>query len=177
MPTTNLGINYIDGNLRQPEVPINDALDVLDAAVGALQSPPSVHVYHSVNQAVAAAGTILAFDSERFDTDNIHDNSTNNSRLTCQTAGKYEPFFNIRFAVGTGTYREIDVLLNGSIVIGSIIVPPVSGVVTVLAARTPEVELAVNDYLELKAYHDHSSSLSAEAAASYSPVFGMVKVG
>lgn len=34
MPTTNLGIEYIGGNLRQPEVPINAAFDVIDTAFG-----------------------------------------------------------------------------------------------------------------------------------------------
>lgn len=38
---------------------------------------------------LAAAGTVIAFDNEVADTDGMHDNVTNNSRITIQTAGLY----------------------------------------------------------------------------------------
>lgn len=42
-------------------------------------------VYHSTGQTVAAGGGNLAFDSEDYDTDTIHDTVTNNDRLTVPT--------------------------------------------------------------------------------------------
>ena len=46
--------------------------------------------HHSSNQSITNnTFTVLSLNSERWDTDSIHDNSTNNSRLTCNTAGKY----------------------------------------------------------------------------------------
>ncbi len=48
------------------------------------------HVHHSVDQtATHQTDLYIAFDTEEWDTDGIHDNAINNSRLTCRTAGKY----------------------------------------------------------------------------------------
>ena len=46
--------------------------------------------YHDAAQVIGSgAFQSCALNSERFDTDAIHDPSTNNSRLTCKTAGVY----------------------------------------------------------------------------------------
>ena len=48
------------------------------------------HVFNSVDIVCPSESWhILSFDSERYDTDSIHDTVTNNSRLTCKTPGKY----------------------------------------------------------------------------------------
>lgn len=50
----------------------------------------TVRVTHSTTQTRAASGTLsIAFDTERWDTDTMHDNVTNNSRITFTTAGVY----------------------------------------------------------------------------------------
>src|SRR5262245_40483526 len=63
------------------------------------QTVPAARAYHSANQSInSGTNTTLNFDSERFDSDTIHDNVTNNSRLTCKTAGKYLICCNVRWA-------------------------------------------------------------------------------
>ncbi|GAI75713.1 unnamed protein product, partial [marine sediment metagenome] len=70
-------------------------------------------VYHSVDQNTSNyISTILAFDSEEYDTDNIHDTVTNNSRLTCKTAGKYIVLGYVYFVFDATGVRMVDLLLN-----------------------------------------------------------------
>ncbi|GAH98832.1 unnamed protein product, partial [marine sediment metagenome] len=72
-------------------------------------------VYHSASQTIPdAIGTYLAFDSERYDTDNIHDPTTDNGRLTCKTAGKYAIMTCIAFSGNNTGYRYIIIRLNRS---------------------------------------------------------------
>ena len=72
-------------------------------------------VYHNAAQAIAtSSGTALAFNNERYDTDLIHDPATNNSRLTCQTAGKYLIIANIQWAANATGFRQLGIMLNGT---------------------------------------------------------------
>ncbi len=60
-----------------------------------ISNRPSVQAYHSVVQSVVNdTETTVALNSELYDTDSMHDNTTNNSRLTFTTAGFYEVVFN-----------------------------------------------------------------------------------
>jgi hypothetical protein len=80
--------------------------DVLTAAqlnqdirdnVGFLANPPACRIYHNADQSIPhnVATTILAFNSERYDTDTMHDTVTNNSRITFTTAGLYVVTLNV----------------------------------------------------------------------------------
>lgn len=149
-------------------------------AIDAHAAIPACRVYHSVNQSIASGVlTALAFNSERFDTDTIHDPVTNNSRLTCKTAGIYYVFGNISWATNltTGT-RGLYIRANGT---GYIAV--VQGNPTTEAGKNTIqninciVQLAVNEYLELMAFQSQGASVDVVASGNYSPEFGMVKVG
>ena len=74
--------------------------------------------YHDANQN-SSHGTwkTMELNSERWDTDGIHDNVTNNSRLTAQTAGKYIITGSIFFDDDPWNTRGIHILLNGATVI------------------------------------------------------------
>jgi hypothetical protein len=65
--------------------------DIDDGSLGTgefASSIPAVHVTHSANQTVDESD-YLNFDTERYDTANMHDNSTNNYRLTAPVDGIY----------------------------------------------------------------------------------------
>ncbi len=136
---------------------------------------PAARVYHSAGQSVAnATYTILAFDSERFDTDAIHDNVTNNSRLTCKTAGKYLISGNISWDATASGDRELVIVLNSSPNIAAVRVNASSYCKQVV---TTIYDLAVNDYVELYVMQTSGSPLLVVAAPPYSPEFMMVRVG
>ena len=65
-------------------------------------NPPACRVYHNANQSLTNNTlTALAFNSERYDTDTMHDTVTNNSRITINTAGLYLLTLSIQFAADT----------------------------------------------------------------------------
>ena len=136
--------------------------------------------YHNALQAlVTATFTALALNSERWDTDTIHDLAVNNSRLTCKTAGKYVICGNVEYAVSAaGTTRLACIKLNGITFIAIQQQPPVAGgVLTTAVSVTTTYDLAVNDYIELVGYQDSGGNLNVNATGNYSPEFSMVRTG
>lgn len=137
---------------------------------------PSARVFHNAAQSINNnTTTILAFNSERFDTDTIHDTVTNNSRLTCKTAGKYIVSATIGFASNATGVREVDVKLNGTTNIARRIENAVNGdnhYTTVDSLY----DLAVNDYLEIAVVQTSGGALNVLSSGNSSPEFGMVRV-
>lgn len=138
---------------------------------------PAARVYHNAAQSIAnATFTALAFNTERFDNDTIHDTSTNNSRLTCKTAGKYLIIGNITYAANATGVRNADIRLNGTNYIASSRIHA-STAATVGVQVSAVCELNANDYVELMAYQSSGGALDVVSGASYSPEFSMVRVG
>jgi len=140
---------------------------------------PGARAYHSITQSHTTSGAwqSLALDSERYDTDTIHDTVTNNSRLTCKTAGKYLIIGNIRFAVNATGSRGVRAYLNNTTVVGEHVeVVASAGTVTVLHISTI-YDLAVNDYVELQGFQSSGGALNMEQAANYAPEFMIQKIG
>lgn len=135
----------------------------------------SAKVYKSANQAITTATeTILTFDSEEFDTDTIHDNVTNNSRLTCKTAGKYIVILQVRFADNATGYRFATITKNGSYAAAQM-QQPISGNGTNIVV-TSLVSLAVNDYVEGTCYQSSGGNLNViGGSAGHLCYFMMVK--
>ena len=134
-------------------------------------------VYHNANQSISHdTATALAFNSERADTDTIHDTSTNNSRLTCKTAGVYTIVGQCGFdANGTGL-RELQLKLNGSTLIAIKRVPNTGSGDPAYIDVTTIYSLAVNDYVEMFAKQTSGGSLDVISAGNFSPEF-MMRLG
>jgi hypothetical protein len=138
---------------------------------------PAARVTHSVAQSIAnSIPTFVSFDTERFDNDVIHDVLTNNTRLTCKTAGKYLIIGAVSFAVNNTGQRVAHIKLNGSTIIGF------GGGVALVGDYTPIVvstiyNLAVNDYVELQVTQTSGGALDIVKSNPYSPEFMMVRVG
>ena len=135
---------------------------------------PAARVYNNANITgiVTATWTALTFNQEKYDTDTIHDTSSNTSRLTCKTAGVYDIFGHIEWdSDGTGTYREIGIFLNSTSFI-AIDTKPVLG--TTKHSISTEYKLAVGDYVELVVRQDSGTNRTITAEnPDYSPHFGM----
>jgi hypothetical protein len=134
-------------------------------------------VTHSLSQSIPNATlTVLSFDSERWDTNGIHDPTTNNSRLVCKTSGMYLIFGHVLWDVnGTGA-RRIDIRLNGTTPIGIQEVQAASGFDFTILSVATTYPLNANDYVELVAYQASGGALSVGSASNYTPEFGMVKL-
>ncbi len=133
--------------------------------------------YHDTNQSISdSTWTTLAFNSERWDTDAIHDNSTNNSRLTCKTAGKYLIIFSAEFQANATGRRLLRVVLNGSTQIVFITAGLNSSNESQLTLATI-YDLSVNDYVEAQVFQDSGGALNINSTAQTSPEFMMQRIG
>jgi hypothetical protein len=127
-------------------------------------------VYNSTGIAIPNnAWTELTFDSEKYDTDNIHSITTNTSRLTCQTSGKYLIVGNAQFDNDATGIRGYRILLNGTTILAEI---QEDGMGFNVATISIIHDLNVNDYVE---YHQ-VGSLDIIAFDDYSPYFMMQKI-
>lgn len=81
---------------------------------------PRVHAYSAAGVAVpnSSGGTLITFDSEIYDTDNMHSTVSNTGRVTFTTAGLYR--ISIQISMPTATYSTLDMYtkLNANGVIG-----------------------------------------------------------
>ena len=157
--------------------------EALSPAVGlplAAAPSPAARVFHNAPQSIPnGVWTPLTFNSERFDTDNMHDPASNPSRLTCRTAGRYLIFAHVVFdASASGTARQVSLRLNGTgsgsptPSLGGDQTPAMAyGKATVATAY----DLAVGDYVEVVAYHDAGAALNVVVSSNDSPEFGMVR--
>lgn len=134
-------------------------------------------VWHSAHQSIpTSTWTTVAFDSEAYDTDSIHDLVTNNSRLTCKTAGKYVIVAYVLFAPSATGYREGEIL-NDGVRLHFLPIIPVSATVNTAFFLLTIDDLAVNNYLELRVFQDSGGALSCYCGAVYNTHFWMQRVG
>lgn len=134
--------------------------------------------YHNTSQSIAnSTATTLAFNSERYDTDTIHDPSTNNERLTCKTAGIYLISATVQFQANATGYRSLSLAVNGTISISGVVQPATAGGIVTQINVGGIYPLAVNDYVIVQASQTSGGVLAIDFAANYSPEFMMVRLG
>ncbi len=136
------------------------------------------HVYHNANQSVpnyAGSWTTVQFNSEKYDTDNMHDTVTNNERLTAKTAGKYLLIFSCTFASNATGLRYCRIYSGGTIQIGNAI-QGLSGDTTKINAFA-EAILDVNDYAYVEVAQTSGIALDILYEPVNSPIFIMRRVG
>lgn len=139
---------------------------------------PAARAYHNANQSIPnGVVTSLAFNSERFDTDNIHDLITNNSRLTCRTAGKYLIVGNCAFEFNSTGARLVEITKNGSLYLVQVSSNAVTtaGWGTNFSASVIE-DMNVNDYVELQVLQTSGVAVNILSMANFTPEFMMIKV-
>lgn len=106
-------------------------------------------VYNSAPQSISnATDTALTFDTENYDTDAIHDNVTNPTRLTAKTAGKYVIQGQVEFAANVTGVRTLYIRLNGTTAL-AVVDKGAVGVGATDAGVDTVYDLALNDYVEL----------------------------
>lgn len=137
---------------------------------------PSARVYNNAAQNINHnTWTTVAFNAERWDTDTIHDNSTNNSRLTCTTAGIYVINVNIVWSdADTDGARGIKILLNGATELARDQRPGLNGG---YASLTTVYSLAATDYVTVQVYQNSNSTIALLSGANYSPEFSITYIG
>lgn len=132
-------------------------------------TPPSCRVFNSAGQSVTLNQyNYLTFNSERWDTDEMHSTSSNTSRITCNTAGKYLVGGHIQTV---STSAHISVWLNRTTIYGLHSYSADGAQVHLVTL----IGLVVGDYVELAVYPGASGTVGA--AAAYTPEFWAHWVG
>lgn len=133
--------------------------------------------YNNANIALNTnSATVLTFNSERFDTNAIHDTSTNTSRLTIPTAlgGKWHVGGTVHMSLSPSPGSHIYIRLNGSTILAVQNVDDNGS--TSISSLSTIYDFAVADYVELIAVAV-ASSKNALASANFSPEFWAYRLG
>ena len=143
-----------------------------------LANPPACRVFN--NAAIALTSgllTALTFNSERYDTNTMHDTATNSGRITFNTAGLYTIIGHASFAANGTGYRQLAIRMNGATFLASF--NPINNGAgqntDVLIATT--YKFAVADYVELLAQQTSGGALNITSNGNYSPEFLATWVG
>jgi hypothetical protein len=121
--------------------------------------PPSVKLERTTGQVVYdASAAIMVWDSEVWDTDGMHDNATNQDRITINTPGIYLVIGAVRYNAGISDDSSVTIWQNGS----TFIVRDEGGPANTAGGRTVSalVNMNANDYLHLQVYQNNSANTS-----------------
>lgn len=121
--------------------------------------------------------TVIDWNSEQFDTDDIHDNITNNSRLTCKTAGRYIVQGQISWGASATGRKEIFIRLNGATDVAHYKERIDDGTDTSETSWMQVhalLDLQLNDYVELLVFQNSGSPVDAVSDCNTS-WFGMTR--
>ncbi len=127
-------------------------------------------VKKSANQSIPnAVGTYLTFDQEEYDTHAIHDNVTNNSRLTVPAdVTRVQLTANVYWDTNSTGYRVLTIHKNGTFYQGN---PqtrsrPVSGTQHAVNIQSPVLEVSPGDYFEAKVTHTGGGALNLRTGSN-----------
>lgn len=108
-----------------------------------------------------AAHTALQFNAESFDSDALHDNATNNTRLTIPTGktGKWLFSGGAEYVANATGQRQITLRKNGTTFLTQS-VAVATGSFDQMVLITDVLSLAAGDYIELMAYQNSGATLN-----------------
>lgn len=134
-------------------------------------SPPRVQAYHNANQSITNdVDQVVALNSERYDTDTMHNTVSGTSRIRFNTAGIYIVTFQCSFASNTVGDRKAFIRKNGQLPIGGNEKLPPAGAFESSLTITIQEYFTTTDYIQPIVKQDSGGALNL-LATRYSPVF------
>ncbi len=151
-------------------------VDLADGAVTYNKTTefPGCRLGKSTDQTIAdTTATAIIFGVEIRDTQTMHSNSPNPTRITFNTAAVYDVQGCVEFAPSATGYRRLSIRLNGSDTLSNIQVRAVADVATptILNVTLVGYPFALNDYVELVVEHNAGGNLNVSQSGAYSPTF------
>lgn len=139
---------------------------------------PSARAYHNTTQGIPnATWTVYNLNSERWDTAGMHDNSTNNSRLTCKAAGLYAVGAAVQVGAGAAGNRYLQLIKNGADNVEVDGTPNFGASENAYLSVSTHFRLALNDYVEGRIYQGSGGSLSTVVNSGIGAELWMTRVG
>lgn len=147
---------------------------VADGALGTAKfagSIPTARATNSANQSIpSSTTTTLAFDSERYDTANAHDTSTDNSRLTAPVDGIYAVTAQVNWQQSSTGIRELFLDTADGRIAAENAAPTNTAFYQEV---TTQIRLEAGDYVEARVYQSSGGTLSVAKTDQYSPEFSI----
>lgn len=129
-----------------------------------LHTPPACVLERSTSQNISyATDTAITFTTEAADTDGMHSNVSNTSRITFQTRGRYFTSAIMIYAFNNTSARRAFIRLNGTTFETSENLPETADGLADLNPHTTD-DYAAADYVELMAYQLSGGTLAVTAA-------------
>jgi hypothetical protein len=127
-----------------------------------LINPPVCSVFHSIAELIPTATAYkMAANSENFDSDAMHSTVTNNSRITIQTAGRYQLTATVTPAASAaGTYRSAHFIVNNTTTYLGFTGDIGGGALDDTISIVRNVTLAASDYVEVMVQQDTGGNLN-----------------
>jgi hypothetical protein len=128
-----------------------------------LIDPPACSIFETSVQSVANdTNTALTSNEENFDNNAMHSNVSNTSRITAQTAGRYQLIGSVNFAADPDGIRQITFRVDGTTtLVPSVQVGGTSAGSTGLTL-VANVILTVGQYVECMARHTAGNALDCK---------------
>jgi len=128
-------------------------------------------VTHNTTQSIPnATDTAAAFNTEDYDTDNYHDNATNNSRLTAPATGTYLVGFCLQYDSASPTGPHY-----GSIKLNTTTTPLTTGFGNSeyypFITGSTVIEMSAGDYVQIWTNQSTGGSQNLLSATDYVPIF------
>lgn len=105
--------------------------------------------------------TSLTFDQEKYDIGGMHDNASNNQRITIIENGEYEINYHIKHDAADKSSYESRVYKNGSAAIEGtcgLNVGSKDASHNIISHVSDLITLVIGDYIELQFYHDNDAA-------------------
>lgn len=150
----------------------------IEANFDFLANPPKCRVYNDADISIAVSGTpqALAFNSERWDTDSMHDTITNNDRITTTTPGIYTFGAAVEFEVNATGFRQVYFeRFNSAGVSQGTYANDVRMAVTAATVSTDiviggvDIDMSAGDYVKVFVNQTSGAALNVKARTKYSP--------
>ena len=107
-----------------------------------------------------AAWTVLDWDTERWDDDNMHDNATNPSRITIKSEGRYQLEVVVHFDANSDGTRCVRISKNGTTAdVGRTNLAPIASPFKSMILTTAFEACSVGDYFIVQVYQNSGVSL------------------
>jgi hypothetical protein len=156
----------------------NGNVDAANLANGAVTVPklgtiPSAKAYRATAQTIpSGVVTPVAFDNESWDNNGLHDNVTNNTRLTSTATGVYMISATVEWTANATGVRALILRMGGTTAIArDDRLSNGAGVVTIMAIASQNV-ITAGQYVELAAYQTSGVGLDI-IATDILPQFAM----
>jgi hypothetical protein len=159
--------------------------DILNGSLGATEfgTIPAARANNSTNQTIAASTpTVISLDGEGFDTTNLHDTATNNSRLTAPMTGVYQINGRVHWDSGAAGLRQLRIEKNRGLPVAKTIAEAMD-----TASATDDLtqnvstisHLSAGDYVELRVIQQNPTATAVDTLADlgFAPELSMAWIG